>query len=442
MRAGHIKVSFTVGAVFALLAGCSGGASSTWDCHRVNVPGGQTVECVGVAQQAEEVAYPCSPTLEDYGTTNCPPETGTTTDGTGDYGSKTQISSGGEAYGTSGGGGGGTGAGTTTGGGGAGSLVPECFFAPDLEYCGPGSYGGEEYGTPLDKPGNGSGSDGSMGGGGNGNGGTTKDETSSGGTTSGGTTSGGTTTDDKTAGGTPGEEYGGPLDKPGFDCVQHGTDVVCKKEPVCAEGLHPSPCGACVPNGEAASDCVPPAEGGCWFTGGGFVLSNNGKDTYGGNGKPMKDGRIQGEWNHVDHNANHAHGKVEYLVCRVAAGPGPSQPGGKKGLVSNQVYFGGHARWRSNDIWTDGYWFDVVAEDHGEPGNVKDTGSGNTVKGTMADYYHFTIRQESDPVAGVSGAVVYEVSGPFEGGNFQIHPNNNGHPYSTSSLPSWVALEH
>jgi hypothetical protein len=139
---------------------------------------------------------------------------------------------------------------------------------------------------------------------------------------------------------------------------------------------------------------------------------------------------------------DHAHGQVEYLVCRVADGPGPGQPGGKKGLVANQVYFGGHARWRANDVWTDGYWFDVVAEDHGEPGNVKTTGSGNTVKGTMADWYSFTIRQTSDPVAGISGAVVYHTEGPFEGGNFQIHPNNNGHPATPSSLPPWVMTVH
>jgi hypothetical protein len=206
--------------------------------------------------------------------------------------------------------------------------------------------------------------------------------------------------------------------------------------------MHPTACGACVPDGEApTADCVPPAEGGCWFTGGGFVLSGDGKDTYGGNGKPMKDGRIQGEWNHVDHGTtNHMHGKVDYLVCRVAEGPGPKQPGGKKGLVANQVYYGGVARWRADDVWNDGYWFDVVAEDHGEPGNVK-TG-GQTVKGSMPDWYHLTVRMQSDPVAGVSGAVVYEVSGPFEGGNFQIHPSNGGHPASTSSLPDWVALEH
>jgi hypothetical protein len=204
-----------------------------------------------------------------------------------------------------------------------------------------------------------------------------------------------------------------------------------------------APCGACVPEGSpAGTDCVSPKEGGCWFTGGGFIVVTDHKDSYGGNGKPMRDGRIQGEWNHVDHgNMDHMHGKVEYLVCRVAAGPGPGQPGGKKGLVANQVYFGGAARWRTNDVWADGYWFDAIGEDHGEPGNVyKNTGL--TVKGTMPDWYSITVRTTSDPAKGLSGNVVYHAEGPFMGGNFQIHPSNNGHPYTLSPLPPWVQIVH
>jgi hypothetical protein len=198
-----------------------------------------------------------------------------------------------------------------------------------------------------------------------------------------------------------------------------------------------------VPATASTVDCESPKQGGCWFTGGGFIVDADGHDSYGGNGKPMKDGTIQGEWNHVDHGTmDHAHGKVEYLVCRVAAGPGPEQPGGKKGLVANQVYFGGHARWRANDVWNDGYWFDVVAEDHGEPGNEKVQGSGLTQKGTMADWYSFTIRMMADPATATSGTVVYHTEGFFVGGNFQIHPNNNGHPETPSMTPPWVMTIH
>jgi hypothetical protein len=167
----------------------------------------------------------------------------------------------------------------------------------------------------------------------------------------------------------------------------------------------------------------------------------DGHDNFGGNAKPMKQGYISGHWNHVDHGTgNHSKGRPEYIVCRTVAGePGPSQPGGKKGLTTNQVYFGGHAQWRvaADGAWADGYWFDVVVEDHGEPGSQGPAAK----KGQMPDYYHFTIRKMDDPTAKVSGAIVYETKENLMGGNIQIHPSNNGHPATQSQLPSWVALE-
>ena len=125
-------------------------------------------------------------------------------------------------------------------------------------------------------------------------------------------------------------------------------------------------------------------------------------------------------------------------MCRTTDGPGPGQPGGKKGLVANQVYFGGHAQWReaAAKTWSDGYWFDVVAEDHGEPGNT------HALKhGEMPDSYHFTIRKISDPAKGASGVVVYETRDDLRGGNIQIHPSNPGHPAVNSPLPAWVSIE-
>jgi hypothetical protein len=162
-------------------------------------------------------------------------------------------------------------------------------------------------------------------------------------------------------------------------------------------------------------------------TGGGFVTAN-GRDNFGGNAKPMKDGRIQGEWTHEGHaNKNDAKGKPSYLFCRHVDEPGPDQPGGKKGLVANQVYFGGPADWRADKEWASGYWFDVVAKDHGEPG--------------ATDTYHLTVRKMVDAENMISGAVVYEVAGTLAGGNIQIHPPNAGHPGFQSALPSWVSLE-
>jgi hypothetical protein len=208
--------------------------------------------------------------------------------------------------------------------------------------------------------------------------------------------------------------------------------------PDCATGTHAAACGACVADSEGAGDCVPPTEGGCWVTGGGFIEAAStvpnapadGHDNFGGNAKPMKQGNISGHWNHVDHGTgNHAKGRPEYIFCRTVAGPGPKQPGGKKGMTTNQVYFGGHAQWRDkvSGAWADGYWFDVVAEDHGEPGTN--------------DTYHFSIRQISNPAAGASGTVIYNTAGTLVGGNIQIHPSNPGHPAVQSALPAWVALE-
>jgi hypothetical protein len=181
-------------------------------------------------------------------------------------------------------------------------------------------------------------------------------------------------------------------------------------------------------------------------TGGGFIIGPNlttgaapdGHDSFGGNAKPMKDGHVQGNWNHVDHGTgNHSKGKPEYIMCRHVDEPGPGQPGGKKGLTANQVYFGGHAQWRTADVWNDGYWFDVVAKDHGEPGS-----SGPALKkGMMPDTYHFTIRKIDDTAKSASGTVVYETRGDLNGGNIQMHASNGGHPAVNSPLPAWVSVE-
>jgi hypothetical protein len=162
-------------------------------------------------------------------------------------------------------------------------------------------------------------------------------------------------------------------------------------------------------------------------TGGGFIVDTDGKDSFGGNAMPMKDGTIRGEWEHQDHGTgDNAHGQATYLYCRVVPGPGPGHPNGPQhNFVDNQVYFGGPARWSTNASWADGFWFDVVAEDHGEPGR-KDT-------------YQFTIRKYAGPNS--SGPIVYQTSGDLAGGNIQLHPPNNGHPFTSSQLPPWVQLQ-
>ncbi len=387
--------------------------------------------------------------------------------------------------------------GTTNGGGGSSHErgPDECSWVPDLDYCS-GSGGGTSDGSTSDgttMTGTSSSSSGGTSGGSSGatssssSGGTSgATSSSSSGGTSGATSSsssGGTGTDctksncdvpgqtkkggttdgtssssssggasSSSSGGASSSSSGGSGSGGGgksWDCTKDDKgNRICVSTPECAPGTHAAACGACVDDSDTSGgDCVPPTEGGCWITGGGFIegasivpaAPADGKDNFGGNAKPMKKGGVSGHWNHVDHGTgNHAKGRPEYIMCRVTDGPGPKQPGGKKGLVVNQVYFGGHAQWReaASATWADGYWFDVVAEDHGEPGNT------SAIKnGAMPDSYHFTIRKMDDPTAKVSGAIVYETRDDLRGGNIQIHPSNPGHPAVSDPLPSWVSIE-
>lgn len=409
---------------FASVAGCStadaaSSKRSAWSCANDEIPMGSVVHCTSSALTADGptggnsggttdatasattdgTAYVCPPANDNP---DCPPadSSGTTNGGTT---------------------GGGTADGTTTTDSPPNpsddGVIGECAFVPDLVYCGgttdgTSDTGNVDCGKPVCAPP-----------------GQTKKDGGGGGASS------------SSGGGGSGKE---------FTCTkdEHGNKS-CVSSPQCAPGTHPSPCGACVSDSDGTADCVPPGEGGCWVTGGGFIDAASlappgpadGHDNFGGNAKPMKRGDVSGHWNHVDHGTgNHALGRPEYIMCRTVEGAGPGQPGGKKVLVANQVYFGGHAQWRTaaDATWRDGFWFDVVAEDHGEPGNTSaKKGSG----ATNADSYHFTLRQLSDPTKLVSGPVVYETRGDLVGGNIQLHPSNGGHPSASSPLPSWVSLE-
>ena len=479
-------------------AGCSKAddapKSTAWSCLSDQVPMGSVVRCTSTALTSDGPA-PATGGTAATGTTidgtttapsdgtvymcpagndnpDCPPagsegtDNGGTADGTTADGTTTDGTTGGGAGdGTSGGGTptGGTADGTTSGGGAADGTanggatsdgappgsIDECRYVPDLEYCGgttdgssstDGTSGAGDCGKPVCSPPGQGKKDGATNGGGassSGGGGNGGGASSSGGGGNGGGAS---------SSGGGGSGSGGGKD---FKCTKDGHGhKTCVSTPDCARGSHPSTCGACVSDGDGSADCVPPAEGGCWVTGGGFIEGASivpagpvdGHDNFGGNAKPMKRGDVSGHWNHVDHGTgNHALGRPEYITCRTTDGSGPGQPGGKKGLTANQVYFGGHARWRTatTATWSDGYWFDVVAEDHGEPGNTSAKGGG----AHDADSYHFTLRQMSDPTGKISGAVVYETRGALVGGNIQIHPSNGGHPAVSSPLPAWVSLE-
>ncbi len=440
----HAGLVLLVGLVGSAVVACSSAddaKTAAWSCTSSDVPMGEVVRCTqsaltmdgptggtsdtcyGSTDSPEICADPFVPVEGsfyecDAGEPECPPVatsggTGGTSDGT--SGSSTdgqQSDQGGSAPSAGGAGGNGNGNGNGKSGDSGGSSGPdECSYVSDLPYCGSDS-GGTTDGS----------SDGTSGHGKDGAPGQTKKN--------------GTSDGSSSSGGGKGKHYKCAKDDKG--------NKQCESVPDCAPGTHPSACGACVPDGES-SDCVPPAAGGCWVTGGGFIVGPNvatgadadGHDNFGGNAKPMKDGRIQGHWNHVDHGTgNHAKGVPQYIVCRRVDEPGPGQPGGKKGFTMNQVYFGGPAEWRSDGAWASGYWFDVVAKDHGEPGSRPHAKNGG-----MPDTYHFTIRLIDDPQAQTSGAIVYETKGELEGGNIQMHPPNNGHPNTPMTLPSWVAYE-
>jgi hypothetical protein len=178
---------------------------------------------------------------------------------------------------------------------------------------------------------------------------------------------------------------------------------------------------------EVCEDGEPPSAGGCWITGIGFLVDSGGKDNFGGNGMPMKQGYIRGEWEHQDHaSGDKLHGRVAYLSCRHVDEPGPGQPSGPDHDFNiNQAYYGGPGRWFENGTWQEGYWFDVMAEDHGEPGKT--------------DEYFFSVRTMD--ANGQPGAVIYSTGGVLGGGNFQIHPPNTGHPSLHGELPTWVSLQ-
>jgi hypothetical protein len=469
-----------IAAVSAAAIACSheDDKRDAWSCAMLPVPGGgERVTCVSTGLTSSVDPYVCA---ASDARAECPPPEpylayqvavfvgGGTSDGAGSTSDGPPIGI------TS------SSSGTTDGTGGTGTGGGICDYCPDCTGCGGtsdgggGASGGTGGTTTSGAPGNGSGNGNGNGNASSGNassgnassGNASSGNASSGGASSGGASSGGASSGNASSGGGStgdgggynghgpgssggngngnaggnGNGNGGGTDHSGggWQCAPDASgNTVCTKPPVCLPGTHPSACGACVPNGPTPDDCTPPGEGGCWVTGGGFVVDTDGKDSFGGNAMPMKSGTIRGEWEHQDHGTqSKAHGQAQYLVCRHVAGPGPGNPGGKNTSGTrfdiNQVYFGGDARYFTGGAWEGGYWFDVVAEDHGEPGNL------SAHKGT-ADHYHFTLRKIAG--ANQSGTVVYETKGDLVGGNIQIHPSNNGHPTTSSALPAWVSLE-
>ena len=166
---------------------------------------------------------------------------------------------------------------------------------------------------------------------------------------------------------------------------------------------------------------VAACEGGCWLTAGGHITNLKDviaefKGSYGGNGMTMKDGSVRGEWNHVDHlTGDHFHGIVTYLACDyVPLYDGPNVPK----AYPNHVVFGGEGRLNEIDSCT----FTVYAYDIDEGGIHRDGYEIWVWCDETLELYNKATSDQCDPLS--SNPI-----GCLAGGNFQIHPPNNGHPY-------------
>jgi hypothetical protein len=147
----------------------------------------------------------------------------------------------------------------------------------------------------------------------------------------------------------------------------------------------------------------------CWVTLGGFDKGTNtdasGKKicTFGGNVGPPPSGAFEVNWHSGAFAGSVFHtNDIEAIECVDMGSTGPQQPGGKKGLVVDTLFFECDGLFNHLPGYTcDGYF--------------KDSGEPQGKKANDRDEINFTVR---DSV----GAVVAECIGDMEGGNVQIHP--------------------
>lgn len=161
-------------------------------------------------------------------------------------------------------------------------------------------------------------------------------------------------------------------------------------------------------------------EGGCFVTGIGHIgddldrpgAGRAGRPSFGGNAMGMKDGHVRGQWQNTTHEGDLFHGRADWIRCWKDEGPGPDVPR----AVPNNAEWGGTGKWNHGA----GYGFRVHAQDRAEGGS-------------HADFYYVEIYDSR-------GSVVYAIGDLINGGNFQIHPPNNGHPYETTGAPEGLEL--
>lgn len=155
--------------------------------------------------------------------------------------------------------------------------------------------------------------------------------------------------------------------------------------------------------------------GGCFVTGIGHIgdaenhpgAGRADQDSFGGNAMGMKDGSVRGQWQNTTHLGDLFHGSVSWLRCWNDGGLGPEVPR----AIPNVAQWGGLGKWNH----VEGYRFMVRAADRAEGGH-------------HIDEYAITIWNPE-------GNVIYSENEIIDGGNFQIHPPNAGHPYESVAVP-------
>jgi hypothetical protein len=147
----------------------------------------------------------------------------------------------------------------------------------------------------------------------------------------------------------------------------------------------------------------------CWVTTGGFdtgTLSDpSGKKicTWGGNIGPPSSGAFEVNWHMGPLSGAQFHTNDIWIIeCVDEGSTGPQQPGGKKGLEVDTLYFECTGLFNHESGYTC-------------EGFLKDAGQPQGKKGNDRDEISMTVRDGG-------GAIVAECIGDLEGGKVQIHP--------------------
>ncbi len=167
----------------------------------------------------------------------------------------------------------------------------------------------------------------------------------------------------------------------------------------------------------------------CRISGIGTLGGDSQRDSFGGNVMPMKTGTLTGQWTHIAHDSEVIfHGEVHYVTCkRFETLSGPEVPA----AYPNYANFGGTGEFNGEE----GYFFDVRVFDHGEPGIYRDRYSIDIYDPGKVLVYHADGRITrdfhdclEDPSVPSDLGWVLDL-GCISGGNIQIHPPNEGHPF-------------